>query len=257
MKLTCLGSSSSGNCFVMEFDMGEGKPPFSLMVEAGLPYLTIVKRATPYGIKLSEIGGCLITHCHKDHAIAASDLAKRGIQIYATEGTLEAIGLKGNGWPMHYGRPTQIADGIKALAFRVTHDAPEPAGFIIKTKKETVIFAIDAMKWEDDVSDFKPDYILIEANYDPTLMAQEQFSLQKRATINDMQRYRLNERIKRSHMSITRTMSTLSKLNKSNLTAVFLTHLSDRMSAPSVWKTQVTAITGATCFVCRKDGGIE
>ena len=88
MKLTCLGSSSSGNCFVMEFDMGEGKPPFSLMVEAGLPYLTIVRRATPYGIKLSEIGGCLITHCHNDHAVSARDLAGRGVQIYATEGTL-------------------------------------------------------------------------------------------------------------------------------------------------------------------------
>lgn len=257
MKLTSLGSSSAGNCFVMEFDMREGREPFSLMVEAGFPYLSIVRKATQYGIKLSDLGGVLITHSHNDHGIAAKDLSKRGLQIYATDGTLEALGLQGTGWPMHYGKPVVIAPGIKALAFRVNHDAPEPAGFIIKTKKETVMFAIDASKWIDDVTEIAPDYLLIEANYDQTLMAQEQFSLQKRASLSDMQRFKLNERIKRSHMSIERCLAQISKLDKSKLKATFLIHLSDRMSAPSLWKTQVTAITGAPCYVCRKDGGIE
>lgn len=257
MKMNCLGSSSAGNCFVLKFDMGEGKEPLSLMVECGFPYQTIVRRATPYGIKLSNLGGVLITHSHNDHAIAARDLAQRGLQIYATQGTLEAVGLKGYGWPMHYGKPTTIAPGIKALAFRVNHDAQEPAGFIIKTKRETVMFAIDSNKWLDDVTSIAPDYLFIEANYDQTLMMQEQFSLQRRASVTDMQRYKLNERIKRSHMSIERCLSQISRLDKSRLQTVFLTHLSDHMSAPSVWKTQVTAITGVPCYVCRKDGGIE
>lgn len=257
MKLTALGSSSAGNCFVMEFDMGEGEKPFSLMVECGFPYQTIVKKATPYGIKLSELDGCLITHCHKDHAIAAGDLAKRGIQIYATEGTIQALSLKGTAWPMRYGIPTPLAPGVKAVAFPVRHDVPEPAGFVIKTKRETVIFAIDASEWLSDVSAIAPDYLLIEANYDPTLMAQEQFSLRKKAGLKDMQRFKVNERIKRSHMSIDDTLATISKISKKNLKAIILTHLSDHMSAPSVWKNQVTAMTGVPCRVARKDCGIE
>lgn len=257
MKLTALGSSSAGNCFVMEFDMGERRKPVSLMVECGFPYQTIAKKANIYGIKISELDGCLITHSHKDHSIAASDLAKRGVMIHATQGTLDAIGLKGSGLPMRYGIPETIAPGLKAMAFRVSHDAPEPAGFIIKTKSETVIFGIDAERWIDDLSAFKPDYLLIEANYDEALMAAEQFSLQKRAGLTDMQRYRLNERIKRSHMSIKKTLRQVSAIQKTNLKAIFLTHLSDHMSAPSAWKVQVSAISGAPCWVCRKDGGIE
>lgn len=257
MKVIALGSSSAGNCFVLTFDMGEGNQPLSLMVECGFNYQTIIRKATPFGVKLNELAGCLITHSHKDHCQAAKDLAKRGIQIYATNGTLQAIGLNGTGWPLHYGKPTIIAPGCMAVAFRVRHDAPEPAGFIIKTKKETVMFAIDSSEWIDDVTAIAPNYLFIEANYDPTLLAQEQFSLQRRANLADMQRFRLNERIRHSHMSIKKTLVTVSKLNRSKLQAVFLTHLSDRMSAPTIWKEQVTAITGAPCYVARKDCGIE
>jgi phosphoribosyl 1,2-cyclic phosphodiesterase len=256
MKTTCLGSSSSGNCFVMEFSMGDGQKPVSLMVECGISYQVILKRATPYGIKLSDLSGCLITHSHKDHCAAALDLAKRGVQIYATKGTLDAVGVSG-GWPLPYDKPTPIVNGIKVLAFKVRHDAPEPAGFIIKTPFETVIFAIDAKEWIDDVSEIKPDYLFIESNYDPALMQAEQRSLQRRASLTDMQKYKLNERIKRSHMSIDQTMVQISKIKTTNLKAIFLMHLSDRMSAPTLWKQRVTAMTGVPCYVCRKDVGIE
>lgn len=257
MRLIALGSSSAGNCFVMRFDMGEGRKPLSLMVECGFPYQTIVRKTTTYGVRIDNLQGCLVTHCHKDHAAAAQDLAKRGIQIYGTAGTIEAIGLTGTGWPMHYGKPVTIAPGLMAMAFRVEHDAPDPAGFIIKTHRETVIVALDAKEWIDDVTAIAPDYLLIEANYDENLMAQEQFSLSKRASLTDMQRYRLNERIKASHMSIKKTLATVASLNKTKLKQIFLCHLSDRMSAPSVWRTQVSAVTGVPCRVCRKDAGIE
>lgn len=257
MILKALGSSSSGNCFVLEFDMGEDVKPASLMVECGFPYATLVRKATKAGVRISDLDGCLVTHCHKDHGAAAQDLAKRGVQIYATAGTLDAVGLTGTGWPMHYGVPVLITPGLKAVAFEVSHDAPEPAGFVIKTARETCVFAIDANRWLSDLSAIAPDYLVIEANYDQTLMAQEQFSLQRKATLTDMQRFKVNERIKRSHMSIERCLDQISRTDKSRLKATFLVHLSDRMSAPSLWKRQVSAMTGAPCYVARKDGGIE
>lgn len=257
MRLIALGSSSAGNCFVLQFDMGEGKEPLSLMVECGFPYLTIVRKATRYGVRISNLCGCLITHCHQDHAQAAQEIAKRGVPIYATPGTLNAIGLTGRGFPIQYNHPTKLAHGLAVLPFEVEHDAPEPAGFIIKTKRETVVFAIDASKWKADLRAISPDYLFIEANYDQELMKHEQFSLQKRASVADMQRYRLNERVMRSHMSIAGTLAQVSKISKKNLKTVFLTHLSDRMSAPSTWKAQVTAITGVPTKVCMKDEGIE
>lgn len=257
MKLVALGSSSAGNCFVMQFDLGDGQKPFSLMVECGFPYQTIIKKATPYGIKLGELDACLITHCHKDHSAAAGDLAKRGIQIYATNGTIQALNLKGIARTMTYGEPISLSPSVKAMAFQVSHDAPEPAGFIIKTKKETVIFAIDSNKWLADLSEIAADYLFIEANYDQNLMAQEQFSLRRRAGLKDMQRFKVNERIKTSHMSIDETLATISKINKTKLKTIFLTHLSDRMSSPSLWKVKVSALSGVPCWVARKDCGME
>lgn len=255
MKAYCLGSSSAGNCFVLLLDRGEGLGPFPLMVECGLSYRQIVGNATKQGISLSEVKACLITHSHKDHSAAARDLAKRGLTIYATDGTLKAIGVQG--WPMHYGKAQLIAEGVKALAFRVRHDAPEPAGFLIKTAKETVLFAIDAKSWIDDLSAIEADYVFIEANYDPKMMAMEQFSLRKKTTIEALHQMRLNDRIAESHMSIDGALATISKLSKKRLKAVFITHLSDRMSAPRLWKQSVQSLTGAPCYAALKQGSFE
>ena len=146
---------------------------------------------------------------------------------------------------------------MAAMSFRVNHDAPEPAGFVIKTPRETVIFAIDSNEWLDDVTAIASDYLFIEANYDPTLMEQEQFSLRRHGGLKEVNRWNVNERIKASHMSIDKTLATISKIDKTRLKTIFLTHLSDRMSAPQYWKTLVKQLTGIPCSVCRKDEGLE
>lgn len=257
MRAVALGSSSAGNSFVLEFDMGDGRKPVSLMVECGFSYQTILKKLTTCGIQISNIDACLVTHSHNDHCAAAKDLAKRGIPIFATAGTIDAIGIKGIGHELEYRTPKAIVPGLAVMPFEVEHDAPDSAGFIIKTATETVLFAIDAKDWKDDVTAIAPDFLFIEANFDPTLMKQEQFSLQRHGSLKDMQRYKLNCRIQATHMSIDKTLSIISKLNKKRMKHIFLTHLSDRMSAPSHWKQQVVAISGVPCRVCRKDIGIE
>ena len=37
--------------------------------------------------RLSDVAGMLLTHEHQDHAKAVTDLARRGIDCYMTEGT--------------------------------------------------------------------------------------------------------------------------------------------------------------------------
>lgn len=256
MKAYALGSSSQGNCFVLTFNVGDGRKPATLLVECGFGLNTIIYKMTSHGLRLKDIDAALITHSHKDHSCAASDLAKRGVPIFATKGTLSAIGAPQD-HAMGYGIPTCITEGVSALAFKVEHDAPEPAGFVIKTKHETAIFAIDSKRWVDDVTDIKPDYLFIEANYDPKLLEGEQSALRMRGTLDAINRYRLNERIKKSHMSIDMALKTISAMDKQRLKSVFLMHLSDRMSAAYQWKRQVTAITGVPCYVCRKFDGFE
>ena len=59
MKLKILGSSSSGNCYIL--DNGNE----ALIIEAGIKLLD-VKKALGWNIR--KVVGCLITHQHNDHS---------------------------------------------------------------------------------------------------------------------------------------------------------------------------------------------
>lgn len=255
MELKCLASSSLGNCYVLILERGGGRKPYSLMVECGLPYKTIVRRLTQNGIAIADIGSCLITHSHGDHSQSAKDLSARGIAIHATLPTLKALGVVG--FDMRYGKPYMIAEGVYVMPFKVHHDAEGSAGYIIKTSVETVIFAIDSAYWEQDVKAIKADYVFIEANYSKKIMDIEQLSLMKRGTVDDMIRYRKNQRVLTYHSSFEGTMLQLGKCDLSKCKAIFLTHLSDRMSNATLWKNVVKEGFGKPCFVCGKNGGVD
>lgn len=256
MRLVSLGSSSRGNSMALFLERGAGKEPAALLLEAGFPYQAIARRLAAEGIPLSRLSAALLSHSHKDHAAGAKDLAKRGLPVFATKGTLEAIGLP-EGHAVRYGIPFPVAEGCAALAFRVRHDAPEPAGYVIKTSKECAVFAIDNAGILDDLSGVPADYALLEADYDGSLMAMEQLSLLKKGDAGSLAKWRLNERVKSAHSSFRLTCETLRGLDRSRMRAVFLTHLSDRMSAPARWKAEIEAQFGIPCHVLRRDGGIE
>lgn len=66
MKLKCLGSGSSGNCYLLTADNGE-----TLLLDAGLPIMDI-KRGLNWDVKC--VVGAICTHAHKDHSLSVSDL---------------------------------------------------------------------------------------------------------------------------------------------------------------------------------------
>ncbi|HCB45364.1 MAG TPA: MBL fold hydrolase, partial [Algoriphagus sp.] len=59
MKLIVLGSSSAGNCYILQDNQGN-----SLILEAGVR-IKEIKKALDFDI--SGIQGCLISHRHGDH----------------------------------------------------------------------------------------------------------------------------------------------------------------------------------------------
>lgn len=66
MKLKCLGSGSSGNCYLLTADNGE-----TLLLDAGLPIMDI-KRGLGWNVK--NVVGAVVTHHHKDHSQSVVDL---------------------------------------------------------------------------------------------------------------------------------------------------------------------------------------
>lgn len=67
MVVRVLGSSSSGNCYILD-DGNE-----ALIIEAGIRFAE-VKKALRFNLR--KVAGCLITHQHNDHAKYIHDMVK-------------------------------------------------------------------------------------------------------------------------------------------------------------------------------------
>lgn len=73
MKLTCLGSSSAGNCYLLTSNSGE-----TLILDCGIP-IKEIKKGLNWNVK--GIVGVLCTHKHLDHSKSVKDFETMGIPI--------------------------------------------------------------------------------------------------------------------------------------------------------------------------------
>ena len=85
MELRVLGSSSSGNCYIL--DNGNE----ALIIEAGIRFID-VKKALDFNIR--KVVGCLITHQHNDHAKYAKAMVDCGFHVLALPEVIESKELK-------------------------------------------------------------------------------------------------------------------------------------------------------------------
>ena len=127
MEIKVLASGSSGNAY----RISDGTT--SLLLDAGIPLKAI---QVGCDFKVTQIKGCFVTHNHQDHSKAARDLMRLGVDIYTSQGTIDACRLTG-----HRAHPLKELQEItvgtfKVLPFDVQHDAPDPLGFLF-TSNET------------------------------------------------------------------------------------------------------------------------
>ena len=262
MKVTCLASSSAGNCYIMDFEVGSNHT--LLMVECGLPYIEIVKRANQYNVDLSKVESCIITHGHSDHCMSAKDLNLRGVKIYASENTLNVCKLSSN--KLEVEKPQKVANGVVVWPFEVEHDIDGAYGFVIKTAKETVIFINDCKLWKTNLINFKPDYVFIECNYNHSMVYAQLHALEKEnedICISDALRAENSLRIEQhkrninSHMSLHGTKVGLSRLNLNHCKAIFLMHMSDRYANEYLMKNEIYQLYRIPTYACKKIGGTK
>ena len=220
--LTVHASSSMGNCYSWD----------GLLFEAGLPFRDIMRRVAP---KV-----CIITHEHKDHCKAAKELARFGVPIMASLGTLEAMGM--NGVVMYPGKWQVIGNGFKVLPFEAVHDAREPLGFVIAKGGERVLFATDTAELNyrfDGLTE-----IFVECNYCDRLLAEDDgLAIEARV------------RIARSHMSLERLLAFFCINDMRGVKRITLLHLSDGHSDAGYFKKTIEAATGRPVSIATKNTG--
>lgn len=234
------------------------------MVECGISIGEIRRKLGELGIMLSSIKACLITHAHGDHCKSAKDIQRSGIPLFASKETLEQVSCQGSELiPLE---PKRVLNGLFVMGFEVKHDIDGALGFIIKTKDECVFFANDHKKWEDNLSNFRPNYVFIECNYDHKTVYAQYGELQKERKLlkqNNQNtrevdiKLQQHERNINSHCSLAGTIRGLEKLNLSKTICIFLMHLSDRYANEYLMKNTIQDKFRIKTYVCKKLGGIK
>ena len=238
MKIEVLGTGSSGNCYKVKI----GKA--TLLLECGLPYKVIQKKLN---FKISEIDACLVTHEHMDHAKAAKDLMKAGVDCYMTKGTAEALGI--NGHRLKTFRPFEKAryyseelKDLIILPFEAVHDVAEPVSYFIKTRNddETLVFVTDTAYLKYKIPEC--DVLMIECNYVKAKLDENV----RLGNINTS----LRNRIVKNHLSLESLMEALKAASLDRCKKIYLLHLSDGNSDEKLIKRTIQETTGIEVVVC-------
>lgn len=235
MKLRVLGSSSSGNCYLIEASKDD-----KLVLDAGINFKDVQKELN---YNFNGIQGVLITHEHMDHLKYATNFALYGIDIYASAGTFEKLDLKGHRFKVIKALKQFTIGNFTILPFDTQHDAAEPLGFLIQHKitGEKLLYATDTYYIKYKFS--KLNYLLIECNYNAEIAKENA----NNGVINKTRYSRLLE----SHFSLDNLLKFLKANDLSYAKNIILCHLSDTNSNQNIMKSRVYEETNINTTIAR------
>jgi phosphoribosyl 1,2-cyclic phosphodiesterase len=179
-----------------------------------------------------------------DHAGAVWDIMKAGVDVYLSAGTARALDLDCahrfnlfNALAVdNRGLIEYAAVGIGSFwvaPFTVHHDAAEPVGFLLHSKKtgERLLFMTDSYYTEYRFTDLT--HVMLEANYS-----------------NDaLETAENRNRLRRSHMSIENCIEMLKANDLSHVKEIWLLHLSSSNGNGEEFKRRVQEATGCPVFI--------
>lgn len=150
MKITCLGSGSSGNCYIVN---QEG---INYLLDAGVDFKKIIAN-----INLNHLDFAFISHEHLDHSLNQSKLNLRRVKTIVGKSIdkFEKTAITGEKW-----------DKIKIYAFPIKHGECKNAALIVQTQNECLLYATDFNICEYNLKQFNFTTIMVECNYDESLM---------------------------------------------------------------------------------------
>lgn len=236
MILSILGSSSMGNCYIIQNETE------ALVIECGVSFKE-VKYALDFNI--SKVVGALVSHEHGDHAKYINDFLDARIQVYSSAGTLSKLNLKSKFQPSVLSGKMKIGN-FTIVPFGVKHDASEPIGFYINHPDTgNVLFATDTYFLPNRFANL--NNILIEANYSTDLLKRNIEAGRVPALLRD--------RTLQSHMSFETCKEALLANDLSQVNNIILIHLSNGNSNAAEFKADMYAATGKTIHIA--DSGMQ
>jgi len=225
VRLTILGSSSSGNCAYVETEETR------VLIDAGFSLRQIRQRLATIGRAPENLTGILVTHEHSDHVQSLPALCgKLGIPVYLNRPTHEAV---------EYQTQTRLAcrlfttgasfevGDILVETFSIPHDAQDPVGFLLRTSAGNIGFLTDLGHTTRLVLErIRPAHALVlEANHDVKML-------------QDCPRrpWSLKQRIlgRHGHLSNEAAADAAEQIMSADLRHLYLGHLSQECNRPEL-----------------------
>lgn len=150
MKIAVLGSSSSGNGYIL--DSGDEQ----LVIEVGVPMKECM-RALDY--KIDGIQGVVISHNHGDHCKYENQYEQYVLPIWKPVEEIETNKKFGN---------------FRVIAFELPHDGTENRGLFIYSCEERIVYMTDMEYTAYTFKNAKPSIMLIECNYAEKYLNEEE-----------------------------------------------------------------------------------
>lgn len=213
MKFRCLGSGSSGNCYILENDSE------ALIIEARIPFMT-VKKALDFNI--SKIVGVVVSHSHGDHAKYTGEYEKAGIPVFRPyESDME--------------RQVRTYGEFVIKSFPLVHDVP-CSGFLIRHPEAgNVLYASDTEYIKYRFQNL--NHILVECNYSKDLIPED--------AVN-------RSHVMTGHMELQTMLEFLWANNSLNLRNVVLLHMSARNSDPGEFVAEAGKVVQCPIWAAEK-----
>lgn len=230
LRLTVLGSGSSGNSVVVE--SGSAR----LLIDAGFSCRQLELRLAEVGVDPDSFQGLVLTHEHGDHARGADRFCRRHkTPLHLTAGTLEGSRISpqiGKAAKVFASGGVWEVGSFRLEAFLIPHDAREPVGLVIEDEAGRRVGLVadlgnrSRLAW-GRLSNL--DALILETNHDLTLLRQGPYP------------WSLKQRVagRHGHLSNREAAEGLPELLTDRLQHVVLYHLSRTNNSPALAATEV------------------
>ena len=233
MKLVVLGSSSSGNCYVL--DAGDE----ALILEAGIR-LTEVKKALGFNVR--KVVGCLITHQHGDHTKYIKGMIEMGFTTLALPQVWIAKEVWGSKSVAIVPNKGYKLGNFKVIPFPAFHDVPCVGYMINHPQCGNIMFLTDSYVCEYKFRNL--NHVLIECNYADKFLYQ---AISEGRTLPTQR-----ERLLTSHMELETCKEYLKSSDLSQVSNIVLLHLSKDNGNEPFFISEIERATGKVVYAGKR-----
>ncbi|HVU28626.1 MAG TPA: MBL fold metallo-hydrolase [Verrucomicrobiae bacterium] len=245
VRLTILGSGSSGNCAYLETENSR------VLIDAGFSPRQIRARLATIGRAPENLSAILLTHEHSDHISGLLGIAdKFQIPVFCNRETQDATiwalkeklssrnhpalnGLDGADalkskidWRIFTTGDHFELDDLLVETFSIPHDAQDPVGFLLRTPTTNIGFATDLGHMTKLVVERirAANVLVLESNHDVKLLQESRRS------------WALKQRIlgRHGHLSNVAAAEAAAQIMSADLRHLYLAHLSRECNKPEL-----------------------